>query len=70
MRGWRGAGWGRCLLFICHTSVPVGLLLPQASARRVSVGVPDVTDVFLMFTFLYFLRIYTYSAYTYIHIPI
>lgn len=70
MRGWRGAGCDRCLLFICHTSVPVGLLLPQASARRVSVGVTDVTDVFLMFTFLYFLRIYTYSAYTYIHIPI
>ena len=70
MRGWRGSGCDRCLRFICHTSVPVGLLLPQASARRVSVGVTDVTDVFLMFTFLYFLRIYMYSAYTYIHIPI
>ena len=70
MRGWRGSGCDRCLRFIGHTSVPVGLLLPQASARCVSVGVTDVTDVFLMFTFLHFLRIYTYSSYTYIHIPI
>ncbi len=46
--------------FICHTSVPVGLLLPQVFASHPAEGVTDVTDIFLMF--------YPSLFYTYIYV--